>query len=57
MAKQRRVMMCPWCGRYKVKENVWEKYTPKENDDVSHGPCPDCLEKQLKMIRENEEGK
>ncbi len=42
--------ICAWCKRIRESEGTWvtpEKYIMRKTDaDVTHGICPDCMERQ-----------
>ena len=41
-------MVCSWCKQiYKIEQ--W-KFSENQRTGVSHGICPDCLEKQTKQM-------
>lgn len=40
------ITVCAWCGLVKVGER-WLKLILPKDARVSHGPCPDCLEKHF----------
>ncbi len=59
VARLRRLLpICSWCDKIQNEEGEWdtiERYLAEERDTrVSHGLCPDCYERQLKGLDEED---
>jgi hypothetical protein len=50
------IPICSYCKKIRDDQNSWqqlETYISKHSEAMfSHGACPDCLEKQLNMLKE-----
>lgn len=43
-------IVCAWCGRARDGDRWHRLATPPAGAEVSHGICPECLQRQIEQI-------
>jgi hypothetical protein len=44
------ITVCAWCGRVRDGERWHSAATPPDSAEVTHGICPECLQRQIAQI-------
>jgi hypothetical protein len=55
-------VQCAWCKRFRLGvwsdgfgvASEWTAANPDPLDEITHGICPECLEKEIKRMNEEE---
>lgn len=45
-------VICSWCLREKIDSNNWINSYRPQNQDYTHGICPECTRKHFSCISE-----
>lgn len=45
---------CQYCGQFQNKQGAWDgvKKEIVRTGQVTHGPCPECFEREMNKIKE-----